>query len=177
MQHLEHPIANDPNYGGDIWYGNQEGRRACKIAQDRLSVINNSGDISSNTVADNSLDGNDKKKMKANLQNAEYVTNTSAIDVPATETEIKNRISIAVRDKEESIHAFIKRTCIWCARCRSVPSADRAILEFLIRSPGIWLHALQYSFPMKSSSNDDEKCGGEDISRSFRADLPEWHDF
>ena len=81
----------------------------------------------------------DGKKTKIDAKNAELKSKTSAIDVPATENEIQKGICTAVRDSEESIHAFIERTCVWCARCRSVPTADRAILEFLIRSPGIWL--------------------------------------
>ncbi len=175
MQHLEHPIANDPNYGGDIWYGNPEGRRACEIAQDRLSVIDNASDSSSNLAVDNILDRNDPKKMK--MENGNCEATTSAIDVPATEREIQDRICATVREKEESIHDFIERTCVWCARCRSVPSTDRAILEFVIRSPGIWLHALQYSFPTNSFANEGEESGEKEIIKSFRADLPEWHDF
>jgi len=176
LQHLEHPIANDPNYGGDIWYCNPDGKRACKIAQDRLSVINNGGDLSSNTEVDNSL-GENKIKLRIDAENTERETKSSAIDVPATEIEIQNGISTAVQEKEESIHTFIERTCVWCARCRSVPSTDRAILEFIIRSQGIWLHALQYSFSINAALDDGEKCDGEEFVKSFRANLPEWHDF
>jgi 23S rRNA-/tRNA-specific pseudouridylate synthase len=32
LQKLGHPIANDDNYGGDMWYGNDEGRQACQDA-------------------------------------------------------------------------------------------------------------------------------------------------
>jgi hypothetical protein len=169
IQHLQHPIANDPNYGGDIWYGNPEGRRACNIANDRLNAINDNADPSSNSE----LEKNNKKlKICTEIRRE---TKTSAIDVPATESEIENGISETVQEKEESIHAFIERTCVWCARCRSVPSADRAILEFVIRSPGIWLHALQYSFAENSVSDDDKKCSANDLVKSFRTNLPEWH--
>jgi len=117
-----------------------------------------------------------QKKMKTDNETIEGEISTSMIDVPATEREIQRGICTSIQEKEESIHAFIERTCVWCARCRSVPSTDRAILEFLIRSPGIWLHALQYSFPMKFSSNEGGKSGEQDIIESFRADLPDWHD-
>ena len=119
----------------------------------------------------------DPKKLKSDKVTPECEASTSAIDVPATETEIQEQICKTAREKEESIHDFIERTCVWCARCRSVPSADRAVLEFVIRSPGIWLHALQYSFPVESSSNDGGESGEQDIIKSFRADLPEWHEF
>jgi hypothetical protein len=39
LQHLGYPIANDPNYGGDMWYGNPSGRHAAQIAQLRLDGI------------------------------------------------------------------------------------------------------------------------------------------
>ncbi len=155
-----------------MWYGNPEGRRACQIAEERLSVINQSGDISHSTDI---LDGRETKKIKTDIENSQYETATSAIDVPATEREVQNRVSTAIRGEDESIHAFIERTCVWCARCRSAPSTDRAVLEFLIRSPGIWLHALQYRFPVQSSSSDGECCG-EDTFKSFRTTLPDWHD-
>lgn len=114
--------------------------------------------------------------MKTDIGNSKCETATSAIDVPATEREVQNRVSTAIRGEDESIHAFIERTCVWCARCRSVPSTDRAVLEFLIRSPGIWLHALQYSFPVRSSLSDGDECGEEDTFKSFRTALPDWHD-
>lgn len=141
-----------------------------------MSVINTSGDTPSNLDVDNILDQNNPKKLKTGAETIEGETNTSAIDVPATEREIQRGICTTVQEKEESIHAFIERTCVWCARCRSVPSTDRAILEFLIRTPGIWLHALQYSFPGRCSSNEGEKSGEQDIIKTFRADLPDWHD-
>ena len=156
-----------------MWYGNPEGKRACQIAEERLSVINQSGDISNSTDI---LDGQETKKMKTDIGNSQCETATSAIDVPATEREVQNRVSTAIRGEDESIHAFIERTCVWCARCRSVPSTDRAVLEFLIRSPGIWLHALQYSFPVRSSLSDGDECGEEDTFKSFRTALPDWHD-
>jgi hypothetical protein len=141
-----------------------------------LSVIDN-GDISPKSEADDVLGENDKKKIKINIEKIERKAKTSAIDVPATESEIQNGICKTVQEKEESIHAFIERTCVWCARCRSVPSTDRAILEFVIRSQGIWLHALQYSFSVNSELNYDKKCVGKDVVKSFRANLPGWHDF
>lgn len=74
-------------------------------------------------------------------------------DVPATEMEITDGISSSCQGTDESIHDFIKRTCVWCARSRRHENndhdhsiLDRSVLEFLVRSSGIWLHALQYTF-------------------------------
>lgn len=151
LQYLGHSIANDPNYGGDIWYGNPSGREACKLAQQKLDAINNvnKGEIDHLTQGGKSPSGKN-------------CTLTARIDVPATEQEI-NKVATAVQSKTESIHDFIKRTCVWCARCGN-GGVDREAFEFLIRSPGIWLHALQYSF-----------VGLDGCSISYRAPLPLWH--
>mmetsp|Transcript_22768 Transcript_22768/g.53962 ORF Transcript_22768/g.53962 Transcript_22768/m.53962 type:complete len:345 (+) Transcript_22768:121-1155(+) len=176
LQHLEHPIANDPNYGGDIWYGNPDGRRACEIANNRLNAINIGDDVVLETEAEDILSGKGGKKSKIDAEHIQCKKVIATIDVPATESEIQKGVSTAVRGQEESIHAFIERTCVWCARCRSVPSTDRDILEFIIRSPGIWLHALQYSFHLNFTSNDENMHGGKALVKSFRTKLPEWHD-
>eukprot|EP00532_Pseudo-nitzschia_australis_P001684 CAMPEP_0168179918 /NCGR_PEP_ID=MMETSP0139_2-20121125/10163_1 /TAXON_ID=44445 /ORGANISM="Pseudo-nitzschia australis, Strain 10249 10 AB" /LENGTH=622 /DNA_ID=CAMNT_0008099907 /DNA_START=21 /DNA_END=1889 /DNA_ORIENTATION=- len=175
LQHLQHSIANDPNYGGEIWYGNPDGKEACKIAQDRLNIINSDGDVSSPIETENSI--NQKiKGLTIDNETSEPTAGTSAIDGPATESEVQDRIATAVRHNEESIHSFIERTCVWCARSRSKPSEDRAVLEFVIRSSGIWLHALQYSFTTNTASNDDNEGGGREVAESFRTELPDWHD-
>ena len=176
LQHLEHPIANDPNYGGDIWYGNPDGRKACEIANNRLNTIKNGDGIVLEMEAGDDICGKNKKSTKVDAEHVQCRTAIPTIDVPASESEIQRSISTAVQGKEESIHAFIKRTCVWCARCRSVPSTDRDILEFIIRSPGIWLHALQYSFPSSSMPNDDSTHSGKGLVKSFRTNLPGWHD-
>jgi 23S rRNA-/tRNA-specific pseudouridylate synthase len=149
LQHLGHPIANDPNYGGDMWHGNPEGLQACASAQEKLDAMN---------------DANKEEIDRLNSGKGEALAATfsATIDVPATEAEIQNGISGAVREEKETIHEFIKRTCVWCARCR-IGGVDRNALEFLIRSPGIWLHALQYSFAVD---------GG---TKSFRTPFPSWN--
>jgi 23S rRNA-/tRNA-specific pseudouridylate synthase len=157
LQYLGHAIANDPNYGGDIWYGNPEGKQGCQRAQKRLDAINAAN----------------QDEMDRLTQGTKGGPSTAAIDVPATDQEIQESVSSAVREETESIHDFIKRTCVWCARSRNTNiggggSDDRTALEFLIRSPGIWLHALQYSFVGLVD-------GGP--STSYRAPLPFWYTF
>lgn len=137
LQHLGHPIANDPNYGGDIWYGNNEGQEASRVAQTRLNSIaeTNQGDIQA----------------------------TTTIDVPATEKEIQQGVVGTKRQDEETIHEYIKRTCVWCSRSRNTTgNTPRDVLEFLVRSPGIWLHAFQYTF------KDDQGL------HTFRCPPPTW---
>eukprot|EP00980_Cylindrotheca_fusiformis_P029119 scaffold22733_cov214-Cylindrotheca_fusiformis.AAC.1 len=146
LQYVGHPIANDPNYGGDIWYGNEGGKEACKMAQKKLDAFQSGS-------------------SDALTEQTEPVVSTP-MDVPATEEEIRSGVSNAKQAEQESIHDFIRRTCVWCARSAS-GGTDRSTLEFLIRSSGIWLHAFQYTF-FEDSSVDGTK--------SFRAPLPPWYE-
>jgi 23S rRNA-/tRNA-specific pseudouridylate synthase len=146
LQHLGHPIANDPNYGGEIWYGNTEGQKACRVAQARLDAIASTNQPRNEDCHDG--------------------PSTATIDVPATEDEIQQGVSTAIRQDKEDIHDFIRRTCVWCARSRNtIGITPRDVLEFLVRSPGIWLHALQYTF-------ENDSNGG--ALHQFRCPLPEW---
>jgi 23S rRNA-/tRNA-specific pseudouridylate synthase len=146
LQHLGHSIANDPNYGGDIWYHNKAGQEACCIAQARLNEIAVINQVAST-----------KTLPPGNAQ----ATSTTAL--PATECEIRKGVSEAVRHDDEAIHEFIKRTCVWCARSQNTTGeTPRDILEFLVRSPGIWLHALQYTFQDAEGKH------------SFRCPCPVW---
>jgi 23S rRNA-/tRNA-specific pseudouridylate synthase len=36
LEYMQHPIANDPNYGGDMWYGNAAGKDVCDRASQLL---------------------------------------------------------------------------------------------------------------------------------------------
>jgi 23S rRNA-/tRNA-specific pseudouridylate synthase len=150
LQYLGHSIANDPNYGGDIWYGNESGKDTCRMAQEKLDDIQeaNKDEIEKRTEG----------KVSRTAAPA-----TATIDVPATEKEVEQGVCNAIQTERESIHDFIKRTCVWCARSRT-GGTDRATLEFLIRSSGIWLHALQYTFE-----------GLDGKKQSFKAPLPPWH--
>ena len=141
-----------------------------------MNIINYDGDLSSNREVDCTINQN-KIPSTTDTESTKFTTRTSAIDVPATESEVQDGVSTAVQENEESIHDFIERTCVWCKRCRSVPSEDRAVLEFVIRSPGIWLHALQYSFAINTALNDGNEDDGKNIVKSFRTNLPDWHDF
>ena len=149
LQYLGHPIANDPNYGGDMWYGNPSGLEMCRKAQAKLNEINAS---------------NKEEIDRLNQGKSELAVSTSSarIDLPATEEEIQTGVLQASRNEAETIDDFVKRTCVWCARSRT-GGTDRGTLEFLIRSPGIWLHALQYSFE-----------GLDGGTATFRTPLPSW---
>ena len=74
---------------------------------------------------------------------------------------------------------------MWCARCRGVDAIhnlegnaeevkrkteeavfQRTLMEYLVRSQGIWLHALQYSLNV-----NDEK-GRRDVK--YTTEFPSW---
>lgn len=161
-----------------MWFNNPKGEKASKVAQERL-------DAASDEIINGGDDDDDNNACI--LPTPTVTTSTGATDVPATELEIEQAVSGSVQGPEESLDDFIRRTCVWCARCRSVGDVDRSVLEFLIRSPGIWLHALQYSFTTASndgdggfgiadSKNDDDAKPKFNV-HTYRAPLPVWHDF
>jgi hypothetical protein len=118
LQHLGHAIANDPCYGGELWYGNEKGKAACDEAAAKLVELNGAACV--------------KKEGEV----------ATISDTPATEEEIAMLANVA-RDKDEPLEEFIKKTCVWCARSGG-KDKDRTMLEILVRSRGIWLHALRY---------------------------------
>jgi len=84
--------------------------------------------------------------------------NATSTDTPATEAEVENA-GMHNRKDGEPLLEFIKRSCVWCSRSQG---DDRTVLEFLVRSQGIWLHALQY------------RIVGPDGKICYKTDLPEW---
>lgn len=164
LQYLGHPIANDPNYGGELWYADDEGQKACKCAEERMVEMDrNSGQSQSKD------DGGDLDAGKSNCKPKGAIST----DIPATEMEIKNAEEAAAasfknesEDDEnmESSHEYMKKSCVWCRRSAGEEREhERVVLEFMVRSPGIWLHALKYSFSME---------GKEDMS--YSTELPIW---
>eukprot|EP00977_Amphora_coffeiformis_P007111 scaffold1552_cov175-Amphora_coffeaeformis.AAC.2 len=141
LQYLGHPIANDPNYGGDIFFGNPEGEKICKEAQVALDEA----------TKERNTNGGDSTKPSETSKAQTRVTS----DEPATQKEIDD-LSRAKKGKDEALNDFILRTCVWCKR------ENDPTMEFLVRSPGVWLHALQYSVRI-----------GDTVS-SFRTPVPKW---
>jgi len=134
LQYLGHPIANDPNYGGEMFYSNASGEQACLEATEKINSKEES-----------------KKRKKEHNSNSDEGRGSTAVentalkiiaDTPATEHEISS-ITSQQRKPDETLLEYITRTCVWCTRAGG-NTAERAVLEFLVRSQGIWLHALQY---------------------------------
>lgn len=156
-QFLGHAIANDPNYGGDIWYNNPEGEAACAKARDLLDS-SHEGEDDKNGDGQND-NNNDTKLEHKNLS-----------DTPASVKEIESVTKMEAQGDEEPTEDFIQRTCVWCARCKGRDVVETNMLEFLVRSRGIWLHALKYCIGQGEGEGD----GSGTKFRSFRTELPPW---
>ncbi|KAL7471606.1 hypothetical protein ACHAXS_011903 [Conticribra weissflogii] len=182
LQALGHPIANDHCYGGELWFGDEEGKELCKKTREFLDILD-SGDGADADNGENSANtcGSSSRRITPE--------NSTTSDVPATEAEIYHAAANRPREDGESILEFIEKTCVWCARCRGVANMGhwdrkndgvdnetlrmqqeayvfrRVLMEFLVRSQGIWLHALQYSLKTK------------DRKMKYRTQLPRWAKF
>jgi len=149
-KYLGHVIANDPVYNtnhddGDndsdniTWYGNPMGKEMCQRAKLLLENVHNTG------------------KSVQKLCVPAHATST---DVPAVDDEIQQRVVMQPRLEGESMIDYLKKTCVWCARS----GKNSILLEYLIRSPGIWLHSLQYHITPSD---------GKHLSYRTK-DLPDW---
>ena len=143
-QYLGHPIANDVNYGGDLFFDDPAAALASRKAKEKMSKIDA-------TTSDHS-------------------EGTPLLDAPrpASETEIADATAQTTRAEGEQLLDFIKKTCVWCARSKG---EDREMLEFLSRSRGIFLHALQYSLKV------DYEDGKGERNLCYRTPLPNWAKF
>jgi len=137
LQHLEHAIANDHNYGGTAFHGDPEATAEAAAAEMEMDVLDHAAAASSGREV---------------CRRPVGVTST---DGPATETEV-GTAGVLPRGDNEGMVEFLQRTCVWCARGGG--DQERAVLEFLSRSQGCWLHCYMY------------KVGGG----VYRAGLPEW---
>jgi hypothetical protein len=122
-----------------MWYGNPIGEELCWRAREAI------------------------KSMDVVIRQGEECDDSLSFYVPASEEEITT-MGTFHRQEDETLFDFVKRSCVWCARTQATPC--RCKLEFLIRSPGIWLHAYQYTFNIPGSG-----------LKTFSADLPSWCTF
>jgi 23S rRNA-/tRNA-specific pseudouridylate synthase len=152
LRHLGHPIANDPNYGGDAWYYDPRGRAACQRAQGLLDSDNNHSSAGEGAAA------------MSSSSSSSLVTS----DQPATEQEMEACAVLPARADGEPLDSFLRRTCVWCRRNAS-GREDRSALELMVRSSGIWLHALQYSALLAQEGSSDS---GKIVT--YRTPLPGW---
>lgn len=127
-----------------MYFDNKNGMELCQIAQRRMNQL-------------------DDSYTKSNNNNSATVTtrpaNAISTDIPASEEEIET-LNTVNREDCESFLEYLKKTCVWCARNKG---EDRTLLEFLVRSPGLWLHSYQYSL---KGPNGKQIC--------YSTEVPEW---
>ncbi|KAL7540192.1 hypothetical protein ACHAXR_012316 [Thalassiosira sp. AJA248-18] len=177
LQAIGHPIANDHCYGGELWFGDEEGKEICEKSREWLDRLDRGETATSNGDSNITADATCKTRVAPE--------NSTNADTPATDAEIYHAAADRPREEGETILDFIEKTCVWCARCRGVDDLSasndsveseaenesavfrRTLMEYLVRSQGIWLHALQYSLKTK----DDH---GQDKALRYRTNLPSW---
>jgi len=138
-QFLNHPIVNDVNYGGDLFFGDPAAALASQKAKEKMNKIDN------------------------NVNRSEDALSADAPQ-PASEREVAD-VAETTRTEGETLLDFIQKTCVWCARSKG---EDREILEFLARSRGIYLHALQYSLKIDYDDGKGER------NLCYRTASPNW---
>lgn len=151
LQLLGNPIANDPCYGGALFY-HDEGRR--RQAARVLARMKKEG-LTPLSRAYHALSDSDLQA----LTSSEGEEEGEKIDLWPFPESVKEEDG---EDKErrlpregESQEDFVRRTCRLCSsKTARLPETA----EYLLHCDGIWLHALQYS--------------GEDWA--FQAEIPAW---
>ena len=122
-----------------MWWNNVRGQEDCRRAQVLLESLDHDGGDTTLAPASNA----------GQLQ-------------PATQQEV-DLLQEQNQCIDEPLDSYIRRTCVWCKRSGPGCHVDRSILEYLVRSPSIYLHAIQYSLRVNAKE-----------SVSFRTNLPEW---
>jgi hypothetical protein len=154
LQHAGNPIANDPCYGGELYFGNAARRKA---AVDALVAMRRKGIMPI---------GNPHYVMSAGELEEELKKAGEEDTTSSTNSASDNTNTIAEEDlaqrEGESDDDYLVRTCRYC-RHHNIPTSSGTSGTFenpeqLLHCDGIWLHALKY--------------GGSDWS--FATDLPHW---
>jgi hypothetical protein len=138
-QYLNHPIVNDVNYGGDLFFGDPVASLASQKAKETMNEIDNNVNRPEDTIF-------------------------ADAPQPASEREVAD-VAETKRTEGETLLDFIQKTCVWCARSKG---EDREMLEFLARSRGIYLHALQYSLKIDYDDGKGER------NLCYRTASPNW---
>lgn len=152
LQLLGNPIANDPCYGGSLFYGEEEKRqkaaRALKRMQDldlqplsRIPHFDTTLTEDASSMAKIAEEGGAKREEGKDDKGHDKWDENEGSDE---------------RREGESTEEYLSRTCRYCRAERTSGMAD---LEAALHCDGIWLHAWQY----KGASG-----------WQFRTEIPDW---
>lgn len=149
LQLIGHSIANDPCYGGELFYGDNEKKERAVRALRRMKAMN----VEPLSKVPH-LQGIAEKEEEDSLvkeEEKEKDEELSADDLYALE-----------REEGESDESFLQRVCRFChAGCASW---DRIEDEAALHCDGIYLHALSYASTHKESAG----------AWRFETEYPEW---
>lgn len=123
-QLVGHPIANDPCYGGELFYRDTRKQAECQAAQQLMlecGMVPLSRVLHVSSTAVTSEVGENVAVVHGNEQTSEVLT----------------------KAPEETDAAFLVRSCRYCAALRTHPLLRN--IEVSLHCDGIWLHAWQYS--------------------------------
>jgi tRNA pseudouridine synthase 9 len=125
LQFLGNPIANDPCYGGVLFYGDDSRRKKAitllkEMKQKGLTPISKAPHLQDEELDD--------------IYFHNPVNNTSLSD---DNSNYHKDQDIGLKEGETEID-YLKRTCKYCKESKSME------LESLLHCDGIWLHALRY---------------------------------
>lgn len=144
LQLLGVPIANDPCYGGELFYGNADAKSKALQA---ISQLRTEGTIP--------------------LSKIPHMEGYSSTDLSSlgTTSDAAGQGSHLLEQPlaGEGEDEYLMRTCRYCRENSSLE------LEQLLHCDGIWLHALKYSGPPGGGSSSTDSCGW-----SFQAPDPVW---
>jgi len=171
LQWMGHPIANDPNYGGELFWGEDEKRERYKLSRDWMDSQSTTEFGMGKTYSlDNDQEEAPDKLSQLTEHNNESSTTISRSDQNGTKCSNKanhdqseeNQGNPTIRDDDlcprlgnESEEQFLARTCRFCKR-----TSAEVFNENHLHATGIWLHALKYE-------SGNKKC-------SFKTPPPSW---
>jgi len=129
LQFLGNPIANDPCYGGVLFYGDDNRRKTAinllkEMKHKGLTPISKAPHLQDEELDDIYFHNPDNNTSINNNNNNNNSCNHDDQD-------------IGLKDGESEID-YLKRTCKYCKESKSME------LESLLHCDGIWLHALRY---------------------------------
>lgn len=147
LQLIGHSIANDPCYGGELFYGDNEKQERAIRALRRMKAMN----------------VEPLSKVPHLIQSIVEKEDVSLTEKDGEKEERSTDELYALdREEEESEEALLERVCRFChAGCASW---DRIKDEAALHCDGIYLHALSYASTQQEGA--DAWC--------FKTDFPEW---
>eukprot|EP01041_Mallomonas_annulata_P003530 gene3530-7023_t len=145
LQLLGTPIANDPCYGGELFYGDNERREKAmavlnemrRAGHHPLSKVPHLPGLETSTTTTDVASDTDTTTTTVESE-ALSLSVSSSVEMNADKLTISPAIVPEVRIENETDDEYLVRTCRYCRE------PDSAQLEQLLHCDGIWLHALRY---------------------------------